>query len=111
MSDVPEHLDREDWELLQRIAIGGEAVPADRPRISAEDVEVIEIRCRNCAYSCCGKPWQRRDGYEQQYRGYVDNLTDRTLMIYSLGIGTISYIVALRFDELVEIVRSDAIVR
>lgn len=65
------------------------------------DASVLEVTVNGCAYSCCGRGWQRRDGYWQDYRGWIDCLdVDRgTFMLYSPGIGTVSYVVAARFDE------------
>lgn len=81
------------------------------------DARVLEVTVSSCAYSCCGRGWLRRDGYEQVYRGWIDNLhiprlkqDDRVLddeefqgfgdfMLYSAGIGTLSYVCAIRFDE------------
>lgn len=86
--------------LLHAVAVGGEAVK-DRqgaPRMG----ELVTVRVSGCAYSCCGRAWRRKDGYEQTYRGYIDCLTDNSFMLYSLGIGTLSYVVAVRADELLE---------
>lgn len=75
-------------------------------RVAAEDKgRIVDVVVSGCAYACCGKGWLRRDGYEQVYCGYVDNfqdpagLDDGSFMLYSMGIGTISYVVAVRFDE------------
>lgn len=68
------------------------------------DARIVEVIVNGCAYSCCGRPWARRDGYEQTYSGWIDNLNERTFMLYSPGIGTLSYVIAVRFDE-VEAVR------
>ena len=71
--------------------------------------ELLDATVTGCAYSCCGKGWQRRDGYEQRYRGYIDNLTlpdgemQGTFMLYSTGIGTLSYVIAVRFFEVAAI--------
>lgn len=62
----------------------------------------IVVTVSGCAYSCCGRGWTRRDGYEQRYVGYVDNFDGRepgAFMLYSRGIGTISYVCAIRFGE------------
>ena len=79
-----------------------------RSQRTHEDVQVVVNRC---AYSCCGRGWRRRDGYEQTSVGYVDNLklddTARgligTFMLYGVGLGSVSYVIAARFDE-VEVV-------
>jgi hypothetical protein len=74
-------------------------------RASQADHRVLDVAVNACAYSCCGRGWKRRDGYEQLYRGYVDNLQEPedgaagTFMLYAVGIGTISYVIAVRFDE------------
>lgn len=67
------------------------------------------VTVHGCAFSCCGRGWRRRDGYMQTYRGWIDLLhipTDDddkqkfgTFMLYSQGLGTLNYVVALRFDE------------
>lgn len=84
-------MDSTDLEII-------EAAATDRAR-------TVEVVVNACAYSCCGRGWQRRDGYEQTYVGYVDNLHPPedgavgTFMLYSVGLGTISYVCAIRFDE------------
>lgn len=86
--------DSSDWEVVR-------AADANRPA-------QIEIVVTGCAYSCCGRGWRRRDDYEQTYRGWVDNLSERegdaagTFMLYSPGLGTVSYVVAVRDFELVD---------
>lgn len=87
-------IDADELDLLRASAInhGG-------------DARIVEVIVSGCAYSCCGRPWSRRDGYEQTYSGWVDNLNlpdDRgsgAFMLYSPGIGTLSYVIAVRFDE------------
>jgi hypothetical protein len=72
------------------------------------DGRPVTIVATGCAYSCCGRPWTRRD-YEAQYTGYIDNYEERdgeragTFMLYSQGIGTISYVIACRDYELQEV--------
>jgi hypothetical protein len=75
--------------------------------------QLVRVVVNGCAYSCCGKGWRRRDGYEQDYIGYIDNLKEPetvelagqdvthagTFMLYAAGIGTISYVIACRFFE------------
>lgn len=63
------------------------------------DGRIVAVDVNACAYSCCGRGWQRRDGYLQCYRGWIDNLGDGGFMLYSPGIGTLSYVLAVRFDE------------
>jgi hypothetical protein len=49
----------------------------DKLRASQEDKHrLVTVTVTGCAYSCCGKGWQRRDGYEQAYTGYIDNLQE-----------------------------------
>lgn len=75
--------------------------------------EVLDVVVHACAYSCCGRGWRRKDGYEQSYCGRIDNLTEPdeqhgghgTFMLYSMGVGTLSYVLAVRFDE-VEVVQA-----
>lgn len=73
----------------------------------ADKYRRVEVVVTGCAHSCCGKGWQRRDGYEQTYRGYVDNLDlsePGTLMLYSAGIGGgLSYVIACRFAEVEDV--------
>ena len=72
---------------------------------SQRDRSTLEVVVTGCAHSCCGRGWRRRDGYEQTYYGYVDNLHPPegealgSFMLYSLGVGTLSYVIAVRFDE------------
>lgn len=67
------------------------------------------VRVSDCAYSCCGRGWHRRD-YEATYTGYIDNYEERdgeragNFMLYSVGIGTISYVIAVRDFELLEVI-------
>lgn len=85
-------VDAQEEELLRQAA-------ANRPNIR------LKVTVTGCAYSCCGRGWQRRDGYEQVYEGWVDNFkppegeAQGTFMIYSPGIGKLSYVVAIRFSE------------
>jgi hypothetical protein len=82
--------------------------------IDADDLELLRESSRDfskllhvivdgCAYSCCGRPWVRRDGYEQDYIGYVNPLDEDppqvTFTLVSPGIGTISYWCAIRASE------------
>jgi len=88
--------------LLEDVAVGHPK--ATRPG------QIVQVQVNGAAYSCCGKGWRRRDGYLQKYRGYVDNLqlpegeAAGTFMLYSQGIGTMTYVVALRFFEVEEVV-------
>ena len=66
----------------------------------------LEVVVNGCAFSCCGKGWRRREGYEQTYYGYVDNLhlpegeAAGTFMLYSPGLGgSLDFAIAARFDE------------
>lgn len=96
---------------------------------SAADKRAVRVVVTGCAYSCCGRGWQRRDGYEQEFVGWVDNLDvpddaaqliaaasgtgfkppamQGEFMLYSEGLGTISYVVAVRLHE-VELVEAQA---
>jgi hypothetical protein len=79
----------------------------------ADKSQLVRVVVNGCVYSCCGKGWRRRDGYEQDYIGYIDNLKEPetvelgdqkvtyagTFMLYAAGIGTISYVIACRFFE------------
>jgi hypothetical protein len=82
----------------------------DKLRASQRDKhQLVTVTVTGCAYSCCGKGWLRKDGYEQTYTGYIDNLQEPegaaagTFMLYSAGIGTLSYVIACRFYELVDV--------
>jgi hypothetical protein len=72
---------------------------------AANHGQAIDVVVNACAYSCCGKGWRRREGYEQHYRGWIDNYEPAengsvmTFMLYSTGLGTISYVCAIRADE------------
>lgn len=84
-------IDPEDLELL---------------RESARDFSVLlRVTVTGCAYACCGRGWIRRDGYEQQYTGYVNPLDEDppqvTFMLVSPGLGTVSYHAAIRESEVV----------
>lgn len=69
----------------------------------------VEVVVDGAAYSCCGRGWVRRDGYEQTYNGWIDNLTEKgpysegTFMLYATGLGTISYVVACRLYEVLDV--------
>lgn len=74
---------------------------------SADKTRLVQIVVTGCAYSCCGRGWYRRDGYEQIYRGWIDNFrepvlvdTAGTFMLYAPGVGGgLTYVIAVRFDE------------
>lgn len=95
MSEVVREIDPADRALLEEAA-------RDR-------TVVVEIVVDGAAYACCGRGWQRRDGYEQTYRGWIDNFEPPdggmagTFMLYALGLGTISYTVACRFYEVMDV--------
>lgn len=83
-----------DREVLRRVAING-----------PESGRTVAVQVTGCAYSCCGKGWRRRD-YEAVYTGYVDNLQDDdhgTFLLFSRGIGTVSYVCAIRFGEVLDV--------
>ena len=88
--------------------MGGAVAPTltlDREASEEDKSRCLRVTVNACAYSCCGRGWQRRDGYEQTYVGWVDNLklSDGphvgSFMLYSEGLGTISYVIAAGFDE------------
>jgi hypothetical protein len=67
------------------------------------DVELVVDRC---LFSCCGKGWRERADYEQTYHGYVDRLDgdeDSAFMLYSRGLGTLSYIVRMKLADVHEV--------
>lgn len=92
--EIPDRIDAEDFELLRRVTIDGDYGPGTDPG------ERVKMIVHGCAYECCARGWMRRDGYEQTYFGYIDNLTDATVMLYGAGIGTSGYVIAARFDEI-----------
>lgn len=87
-------------------------------RAAADKTFHVRLVVTSCAYSCCGRGWRRRDGYEQEYVGWVDNLDLRvvapdpdsitrfepfkegTLMLYSPGVGTVSYVIACATSDI-----------
>lgn len=82
-------------------------------RESSQDFsKLVTVTVTGCAYACCGRGWRRRDGYEQTYTGYIDNLTEPegeaagTFMLYAAGIGGSSYVIACRFFELEDVERA-----
>lgn len=84
--------------------------PADRALLAdaaANLGKALEVVVSGAAYSCCGRGWSRRDGYEQTYVGWIDNFLpdndDGTFMLYSTGLGTVSYVVACRFWEVLDV--------
>lgn len=94
-------MDAEQIALLERSSQAG---PVGEGRI-------VEVIVNACAFSCCGRGWRRRDGYEQTYRGWVDNFQlpehegqRGTFMLYTLGLGQISAVIAAGFDEVVDVV-------
>lgn len=93
-------IDTRDLELLRTVTVNGGSSPGT----------IVEIVVSGCAYSCCGRGWLRKDGWEQTYRGYVDNLREPdnvdgqgSFMLYSTGIGTLNYAVAVLFNELLDV--------
>lgn len=89
-------------------------------RMSADELGLLEqshraattlhVVVNGCAHSCCGRGWRRRDGYEQHYYGYVSVLDTTgdvvTFSLTSLGVGTVSYVVAVREWEVELVERS-----
>lgn len=99
-------IDQAGIDLLREVQIGSGLEQ------EGQDVRVL---VDGCAYSCCGKGWRRKDGYLQRYIGYIDNLTFPehdgqvgTFMLYSRGIGGPSYVCAVRFPEVQEVVVAGA---
>lgn len=92
-------IDDRDLELLRTVTVNGGTTPG----------ALVEIVVTDCAYSCCGRGWQRRDGYEQTFRGYVDNLREPdgphigSFMLYSVGVGTLNYVVACHWNAVVDV--------
>lgn len=66
------------------------------------DGALISVVVSGCRYSCCGRPFARRD-FEATYHGWIDHLTDDGFALYAVGIGTVSYVIEARLDELVEV--------
>jgi hypothetical protein len=73
---------------------------------------LLRVTVSGCAYACCGRGWQRRDGYEQEYVGYVNPLNDEsspvTFLLVAPGLGTISYTCAIRESEVLGVERRGA---
>lgn len=69
----------------------------------------VEIVVDACAYACCGRAWQAREGYEQTYRGYIANIDLSTssepggARLIRRGAGTITYFVVFTFDHLLDV--------
>lgn len=78
----PDDFDPAEWELL---------VTSQQRRSG------VRIVVTDCVYSCCGKGWQPRTGYEQTYHGVVGHLSDSSFTLMSAGIGTISYTVVVEY--------------
>jgi hypothetical protein len=76
-------IDAGDLKLLQR-AQG-----------TAEQVTVV---LSSCVYSCCGRSFARA-GYEQSYTGRIAHVDDNAFLLYANGIGTLSYVVAARYED------------
>jgi hypothetical protein len=93
-------IDTRDLELLRSVTVNGGSSPGT----------IVEIVVNGCAYSCCGRGWLRKDGYEQTYQGWIDNLREPDLvdgvgsfMLYATGVGTLSYVVAVLFHEVLDV--------
>lgn len=76
-------IDAADLELLQTV------------QGTAEQVRIVVSRC---AYSCCGREFLRA-GYDQTYVGRVAHVDATAFLLYANGIGTLSYVVAARYDD------------
>lgn len=78
-------------------------------RESARTHALLHLTVTGCAYACCGRGWTRRDGYEQDYVGYVDPLDEDppqvTFTLVSPGLGTVTYWCAIRESEVVGVER------
>jgi hypothetical protein len=87
---TPHGLDEHELQLLEA---------------STRDHRRLHVHVNGCAFSCCGRGWRRRDGYPQDYCGYIDNLkppegnAHGTFMLYSDGVGALTYVIAVRFYE------------
>lgn len=91
-------LDADELALLERVALNTATGP--------ERGQPLRVTVNGCAYSCCGKGWQRRVGHEQVYTGWIDSLnvsSPSSFMVFGIGIGTVSYVVAV-LDYEVELV-------
>lgn len=73
-----------------------------RHAVNTGDGALITVVVSGCRYSCCGKPFSRRD-FQATYHGWIDHLTDDGFALYAVGIGTVSYVIEARLDELVEV--------
>lgn len=86
--------------------------------MDSEDLAILQVAARAsyrnvsvtvdaCDYNCCGKGWLRREGYEQQYVGRVGVVDSGMFTLTSLGIGTISYVISARFEDVLHVEWSD----
>lgn len=76
---------------------------AERELLAASKADhdiVVHVVVRACSYTCCGRGWQRREGYEQDYYGYVGVLDDFAFMLYNPGLGAPSYVIAAKIADI-----------
>lgn len=76
-------IDAADRELLQLV------------QGTAEQVTIVVSAC---VYTCCGRD-RLREGYEQTYTGRIAHVDETAFLLYANGIGTLSYVVAARYDD------------
>lgn len=62
----------------------------------------VELVVSGCAYTCCGRGFRRRDGYEQTYQGRVVSTTEDGLRLENPGAGS-TYVVLAAFDEVEDV--------
>lgn len=72
----------------------------------ADHAVILHVVVTACAWSCCGRGWQRRDGYEQEYWGWADNVDGGTFMLYNPGLGAPSYVIACKTADVALVERA-----
>lgn len=69
-------------------------------RDARTDVQLVVNRC---LFSCCGRGWRAREGYEQTYYGFVSQLDEVGFVLTSRGLGTVSYVMRAAFDDVLDV--------
>jgi hypothetical protein len=69
---------------------------------AAVGLGTVRVAVTDCLYSCCARSW-RRAGYEQLYEGIVLTALEETFMIAAPGIGTWTFMVTARYEDLVDV--------
>jgi hypothetical protein len=64
----------------------------------------VTVQVTGCAFSCCGRGWRRRAGYEQLYTGRVVALDGRGFVLVSEGAGSVGYVVWALLEDTLAVV-------